>query len=375
MRSRSFTNRVHSHRPGQVILLIAGHGRAKSTLLEELYLLEVERHWHGDQPAIPVMLRLADCAHASFDPERTFASAIANYFEIRAGATLSPIYLLNCFDQQEFLFLLNGDDDVGDAVLQQALISLREFRASRSAGRRRCPSVRHHARSMGHQDQRRSRGIEVPDHSADECRTCHGIPVVVPARSSGPWTCEAAAEAANGRAVGSCRGALAYERNARPGQPGVVGGTRAEILRRVVDERIAAITGSSGVRGRVEDVLCTLAWEMYSKRKTACSGTELFDLLMKLRGNRDYSLVEFRSQLINPCRVMTGSELDGLRFAYPGFASYCCALHLYRQTPEARDHSLEEITATLGRRSRAQLWDEVLLILAGLGTTPAYCSG
>ena len=63
---------------------------------------------------------------------------------------------------------------------------------------------------------------------------------------------------------------------------------------------------------------------------------------------------------------MAGSDEDGLRFAYPGFRSYCCALYLYRQTPEVRDRLLEEITATLGRRSRAQLWEEVLLILAGL---------
>ena len=86
---------------------------------------------------------------------------------------------------------------------------------------------------------------------------------------------------------------------------------------------------------------------------------------MRLRGNRDYSLVEFRSHLIAPCRMMAPSEQDGLRFAYPGFRSYCCALFLYRQPAETRERYLEEITATLGRRSRAQLWEEVLLILAG----------
>ena len=273
---------------------------------------------------------------------------------------------MNCFDQQEFLFLLNGDDDVGDAVLQQALISLREFRASRSAGR---PDVHRYVITL---DQWVIKINDIPAES--KCLIIQPMsvervtgylssfppdhPVHGPAKlllkrltdglwdlAEVPWLMSEMLDQAS---------------------RGVVGGTRAEILRRVVDERIAAITGSSGVRGRVEDVLCTLAWEMYSKRKTALAGAELFDLLMKLRGNRDYSLVEFRSNLINPCRVMTGSEMDGLRFAYPGFASYCCALHLYRQTPEARDHSLEEITATLGRRSRAQLWDEVLLILAGL---------
>ena len=119
---------------GQVCSLIAAHGRAKTTLLEALYLTEVERHWHGEQPAIPVILRLADCAKASYDPERTFATAIASYFEVRAGVTLEPHYLLNCFDQQRFLFLINGDEDVGEGVLQQALITLHGFRNSRRTG-------------------------------------------------------------------------------------------------------------------------------------------------------------------------------------------------------------------------------------------------
>ena len=147
---------------------------------------------------------------------------------------------------------------------------------------------------------------------------------------------------------------------------GVLGRTRAEILRRVVDGRIAQITGPVGMRARVEDVLTRLAWEMYSERMTSLPGTDLFNLLMSLRGNRDYSLVDFRTQLINPCRVMAAGDEDGLRFAYPGFRSYCCALYIYRQSPAIRDRLLEEITASLGRRSRAQLWEEVLLILAGL---------
>jgi hypothetical protein len=64
--------------------------------------------------------------------------------------------------------------------------------------------------------------------------------------------------------------------------------------------------------------------------------------------------------------MMAPADEDGLRFAYPGFRSYCCALYIYRQLPAVRERLLEEITATLGRRARAQLWEEVLLILAGL---------
>ena len=92
---------------------------------------------------------------------------------------------------------------------------------------------------------------------------------------------------------------------------------------------------------------------MYAGRMTSLAGTDVFELLMRMRGNRDYSLVDFRSQLINPCRIMAPGDEDGLRFAYPGFRSYFCALYIYRKPPAERERILEEITATLGRRARA----------------------
>ena len=58
------------------------------------------------------------------------------YFEVQAGARIDPFYLLNCFDQQRFLFLFSGDEDVGDAVLQQARI-----RSAPSATPRRSPDL------------------------------------------------------------------------------------------------------------------------------------------------------------------------------------------------------------------------------------------
>ena len=131
-----------------------------------------------------------------------------------------------------------------------------------------------------------------------------------------------------GRALGSRRKFRGCSREMLDqAERGVLSRTRAEILRRMVDGRIAQITGPVGMRARVEDVLTRLAWEMYSERITNLPGTDLFNLLMNLRGNRDYSLVDFRTQLINPCRIMAAGDEDGLRFAYPGFRSYCCALY------------------------------------------------
>jgi hypothetical protein len=362
---RALSEAVSQPVSGQVCSLIAAHGRAKTTLLEALYLTEVERHWHGEQPAIPVILRLADCAKASYDPERTFATAIASYFEVRAGVTLEPHYLLNCFDQQRFLFLINGDEDVGEGVLQQALITLHGFRNSRRTGQ---PDPHSYIVTL---DQSAIKVVDLPEDS--KCLIIQPMSVERVTAYLSSFAADDAMRQPAKVLLNQLSDGLwdlaevpwLLSEMLDQASRGVLGGTRADILRRVVDERIAMISSASVVRGKVEDILCTLAWEMYSNRKVSLAGTDLFDLLMKLRGNRDYSLVEFRSHLIVPCRMMAPSEQDGLRFAYPGFRSYCCALFLYRQPAETRERHLEEITATLGRRSRAQLWEEVLLILAG----------
>ena len=83
---------------------------------------------------------------------------------------------------------------------------------------------------------------------------------------------------------------------------------------------------------------------------------------MKLRGNRDYSLVEsrFHAHHSLPHDVSRASR-TGLRFRIPGFRSYCCALFLIPASPRnPRVIISKRSRRRLGRRSRAQLWDEVL---------------
>ncbi|HYI95406.1 MAG TPA: CHAT domain-containing protein, partial [Bryobacteraceae bacterium] len=362
---RTLKESVAQPQTGQTICIVGAHGRAKTTLLESLYLSEVERHWRGEQPAIPVMLRLADCTHGGFNAERTFASGIAKFFESRCGAVLDPMYLLNCFDQQPFLFLLSGDEDVSDAMQQKALDALASFRQ----GRRKNGSDTH--KYVVTLDQSAIKVADVPEDS---------LCLIIQPMSVERVTTYLREFRATPQ--GSVPGKVLLERldgvwdlaevpwllseMIDQADRGVLGNTRAEILKRVADERITQVTGPVGLRTRVEDVLCKLAWDMYSGRTTNLAGTDVFELLMRMRGNRDYSLVDFRSQLIHPCRIMTPGDEDGLRFAYPGFRSYFCALYIYRKPAAERERILEEITATLGRRARAQLWEEVLLILAGL---------
>lgn len=360
---RTLTESVSKPGDGGATCLIGAHGRAKTTLLEALYLSECERHWNGEQPAVPVMLRLADCDHAADDPQRSFAAAIAEYFWTHAGAKLEPFYLVQCFDRQPFLFLLSGDDNVTEETLPDAMEALLSFR--RGGGRHRYVVTLDQS-SIKVQDVPEDStcliiepmSVERVTHYLKSLPTTAGNRILLSRLSDGlwdlaevPWLLSEMLDQA---------------------ERGVLGKTRAAILKRVADDRIAMMAGPTGMRARVEDVLYRLAWEMYHSRKTNLVGTDVFELLVKLRGNRDYSLVEFRSQLIQQSRMMAPGGEDGLRFAYPGFRSYSCAQYLCRQKDEVRHQCLEEITATLGRRSRAQLWEEVLLILAGLwGDTEA----
>lgn len=351
---------------GATISLIGAHGRAKTTLLESLYLSEVDRHWRGEQPAIPVMLRLADCTHPGFDADRTFANGIAKFFEARAGARIDPMYLLNCFDQQQFLFLLSGDEDVSDAIQQKALDALAAFRRGRRAS-----GADFHMYVVT-LDQSAIKVSDIPEDSL--CLIIQPMSVervttylqAFPSSKQGHYPGRILHDRLSQGLWDLAEVPWLLSEMIDQADRGVLGNTRAAILKRIVDERITQVTGPVGLRARVEDGLCRLAWNMYSSRGVSLAGTDVFELLMRLRGNRDYSLVDFRSQLINPCRVMAPGDEDGLRFAYPGFRSYCCALYIYRRPPEERERILEEITATLGRRARAQLWEEVLLILSGL---------
>src|SRR5262249_51901572 len=125
---RALSDAVASPNGLRTILLLGAQGRAKSMLLESLFLAESKRHWSGDQPALPVMLKLADCARGRFDFTTTIAAAISTFTENRAGMRVDPFEITACFRRQPFLFLIDGDDDIDANTLRQALNTWSDFR-------------------------------------------------------------------------------------------------------------------------------------------------------------------------------------------------------------------------------------------------------
>ena len=68
-------------------------------------------------------------------------------------------------------------------------------------------------------------------------------------------------------------------------------------------------------------------------------------------------------------KIVAAIDEDAIRFSYPGFQSYWCAQHLV-DSGASLYSQLDDITATLGRRSRVRHWEDTLVLLAGMMDHP-----
>jgi hypothetical protein len=357
-----------------LICLVGDTGSAKTTVLETTFLREAPRHWAGDQPAIPVMLRLQDCVFSNLNATTTLAAAVARYFETRAGFAPDPDSIAQRFNKRTFLFLISGDEEFTEGTLADALVLLKEFRE--------VARVKHHY--VVTLDQNSLDIGSLPEGS--ECLVVQPMSaerVGEYLRNIPPGANPAMAHAGAGLFSRLKENGL-FDLTEIPwllGEMlnhelrGVSQTSRSAILKRITDERICRAEGAVGTRQRVEEALFRIAWEIQTNHLTPGSqrrrhpglyGPELFGLLSELRGNRDFSLSDFRNQLISRCKILTAIEQDGVRFAYPGFRAYCCARYIQSQPAMVQEQILEDITATLGRRSRVERWGETLTVLAGL---------
>ena len=85
MLSRPLCASVAKSNPGHTVCVIGAHGRGKSTMLQALYLNEIDRHWRGQQPALPVMLRFSDCVHPPSTLSALSLRRSAKFFEVQGG--------------------------------------------------------------------------------------------------------------------------------------------------------------------------------------------------------------------------------------------------------------------------------------------------
>jgi CHAT domain-containing protein len=140
--------------------------------------------------------------------------------------------------------------------------------------------------------------------------------------------------------------------------------SRSGVIARVVNGNLAASTLTGGIRRLVEELLGRIAWELQTRQKIQLDAPRLYEILDQVRGRREVPLDQLKAYALET-KILAPSDDDGVRFSYPGFQSYWCAQYLLRA---GRDFSgrLDDITATLGRRSRVRLWEDTLVLLAGM---------
>ncbi|MBY0508472.1 MAG: CHAT domain-containing protein [Bryobacteraceae bacterium] len=139
---------------------------------------------------------------------------------------------------------------------------------------------------------------------------------------------------------------------------------RAQLFERITAEQIGRLPLGNVTPSCAGQALATIAWELQQTQEASLAGGALYELLAHARRGRDFPLGEIKTALIDDCQMLRRSGEDGVRFSYEGFQAYYAALYLM-QAPD-RERQLDAIIATLGSTRHLRLWDEPLVILAGL---------
>jgi hypothetical protein len=151
-------------------------------------------------------------------------------------------------------------------------------------------------------------------------------------------------------------------------QPSRSGFSRSGVIARIVNGNFAAANLPVGIRRIAHELLGRIAWALQERQAVLLDGAALYETMEKVRGRREVQLEQLK-ELALDTKILAPSDEDGVRFSYPGFQSYWCAQHLLDSGAAFTPH-LDNITATLGRRSRVRLWDDTLVLLAGMMPEP-----
>lgn len=148
---------------------------------------------------------------------------------------------------------------------------------------------------------------------------------------------------------------------------GIYPWSRTAVLQSLVEDAIADIPTENGMRFGAEPTLYTLAWEMQWARSSTWAVSDAFRTIATLRGHFEYGLENLYDELVHSGLLAQVGQ-DSMRFAYPSIQAYCCARAILKM--DDRDRVLDDITATLGRLSRLRWWEDTLTLLSGLMRNP-----
>lgn len=137
--------------------------------------------------------------------------------------------------------------------------------------------------------------------------------------------------------------------------------SRLEVVAGLLEDDVGAIAVDQTMRHRIITTLHALAWRLSHTLRRALPLDEAFQLMAEVRGSRSYGLEPLYTDLVREEILVPDGE-DGVRFARAAIQAHCAAQALSNQT--GRSHVLDDIAATLGRRTRLYWWEDVLLLYA-----------
>ena len=141
--------------------------------------------------------------------------------------------------------------------------------------------------------------------------------------------------------------------------------SRATLLSRIATECLSSTPAAGIPRQSAERALEQIAWTMQSARTPSLGGGDLYEILARARGNREFRLADLLNYLLQSGIMAVAGE-DAVRFRYQSLQAYYAARALIRMPAGEQQRILEDITASLGRLARARWWEKTLITLTGL---------
>jgi hypothetical protein len=338
------------------IVVIAGnYGRAKTAQLYMLYAYYANQISRADG-TLPFFVRMSEIEPSDDAPELVIARAISKTYK-SCGIDL-PMTLLVARLQQPFLLCLDGDQAADGRQRDAAFDALKQMteRFPQASA-----AVTLDEQVIGQLPALRATGPETD------------IPILLVQLLS-PTTVAQYLTGFGDKFQPLLTSIQAANLFDLAGVPWLLGNlirqsnrgalSRSGVIARVVNGNLAASTLPGGIRRLVEELLGRIAWELQTRQKIQLDALRLYEILDQVRGRREVPLDQLKAYALET-KILAPSDEDGVRFSYPGFQSYWCAQHLLRT---GRDFTgrLDDITATLGRRSRVRLWEDTLVLLAGM---------
>ena len=365
---------AHRDAGARVIILLGGNGRGKTAQMYQLYAECARRVSQGG--ALPLFVRIS-----RFEPDDTtapfaVARAVARTYQDEAGLMLDEDAIRERF-AEPCVLLVDGDQEIDDRRRNFAFDALLEISARNPqvavVATANSTTMRETA-SLFEALQRLERAVgqPAPDGPTQTELVLLLVQLLTPS-SLGQYLeqlpegkgieLHAAIRNLNLFDIASVpwllSSLLTQANRTRPGKM-----SRSGVIGRVVESNFASVSWPAGTRQLVPEFLAELAWTLQKERVSKLSGSRLYRLLGEVRGAHDISMEQLRTTALQT-RIVCPSDDDGVRFAYPGLQSYWCAQRLVRMGSEGR-RQLDDITATLGRRSRVRMWQDVLVLLSGL---------